>query len=82
MKASKRITFDGSFLSESLKSAPRSMGYRTLLSGADTPIDVQQRLLRHAQISTTQKYGGPPMENQRRAHSKVVKNLLSHRSAG
>ncbi len=56
--------------------------YRTLLSGADTLIDVQQKLLRHAQISTTQQYGGPPMENQRRANSKVVKNLLSHRSAG
>jgi len=56
--------------------------YRTLLSGVDTPIDVQQKLLRHAQISTTQQYGGPPMENQRRANSKVAKNLLSHRSAG
>jgi integrase len=37
--------------------------YRTMLSGADTPLDVQQRLLRHAQISTLQQYGGPPMEN-------------------
>ena len=56
--------------------------YRTLLSGADTPIDVQQKLLRHAQISTTQQYGGPPMENQRRANSKVVRKLLFRESAG
>jgi integrase len=41
--------------------------YRTLLSGEDTPMDVQQKLMRHAQISTTQQYGGPPMENKRRA---------------
>jgi integrase len=27
--------------------------YRSLLSGADTPMDVQQKLLRHAHISTT-----------------------------
>lgn len=50
--------------------------YRTLLSGADTPIDVQQKLLRHAHISTTQQYGGPPMENQRRANSVVVRKIL------
>jgi hypothetical protein len=56
--------------------------YRTLLSGADTPIDVQQKLLRHAQISTTQQYGGPPMENQRRANSEVVRKLLFRKSAG
>jgi|ERR1700722_13286900 hypothetical protein len=56
--------------------------FRTLLSGADTPIDVQQKLLRHAQISTTQEYGGPPMENQRRANSKVVRKLLFRESAG
>ncbi len=55
--------------------------YRTLLSGADTPLDVQQRLLRHAQISTLQQYGGPPMENQRRANSKVAKELMVGRSA-
>jgi len=36
--------------------------YRSWLSGADTPIDVQQQLMRHAQILTTQQYGAPPME--------------------
>jgi integrase len=55
---------------------------RTLLSGADTPIDVQQKLLCHARISATQQYGGPPMENKRRVNSKVVKDLMSHRPAG
>ena len=49
--------------------------YRTLLSAEDTPMDVQQKLMRHAQISTTQQYGGPPMENQRRADSKVVRKI-------
>jgi len=29
--------------------------YRTLLSAADTPIDVQQKMLHHTQISTTQQ---------------------------
>lgn len=56
--------------------------YRSYLSGADTPMDVQQKLLRHAQISTTQDYGGPPMENQRRANSKVVRQILFRRSSG
>jgi integrase len=56
--------------------------YRTLLSAADTPLDVQQKLLRHAQISTMQEYGGPPMENQRRANSKVAKELLIRRLPG
>jgi integrase len=56
--------------------------YRTLLSGEDTPMDVQQKLMRHAQISTTQQYGGPPMENQRRANSKVSRKVLFRESAG
>jgi integrase len=55
--------------------------YRSWLSGADTPIDVQQKLMRHAQILTTQQYGAPPMENQRRANSNVVRKLLPFRKA-
>lgn len=55
--------------------------YRTLLSKAETPLDVQQKLLRHAQITTTQQYGGPPMDNQRRANSQVVRPILLRKSA-
>lgn len=55
--------------------------YRTLLSKAETPLDVQQKLLRHAQITTTQQYGGPPMDNQRRANSKLVRPILLRNSA-
>ena len=32
--------------------------YRSLLIKCKTPLDVQQKLLRHAQISTTVQYGG------------------------
>jgi integrase len=39
--------------------------YRTLLSRADTPLDVQQKLLRHADIRTTTQYGELPDENKR-----------------
>jgi integrase len=56
--------------------------YRSWLSGDETPIDVQQKLMRHAQISTTQQDGGPPMENQSRANSKVVRRVLFRQSAG
>jgi integrase len=55
--------------------------YRSWLSGADAPIDVQQELMRHAQISATQQYGGPPMENQRPANSNVVRKSLPFRTA-
>jgi hypothetical protein len=44
-------------------------------------MDVQQKLMRHAQKSTTQQYGGPPMENQRRANSKVSRKVLFRQSA-
>lgn len=40
--------------------------YRSLLSGEKTPLDVQQTLMRHAHLSTTDDYGGPPMENRAR----------------
>ena len=55
--------------------------YETLLRGADTPLDVQQRLMRHADIRTTTQYGEVPMENQRTANSQVVRKILSRRSA-
>src|ERR1035441_2140178 len=56
-------------------------GYRTLLSEAGTPLDVQQKLMRHANISTTVQYGGVPMENRRKANSQVNRAILRRRSA-
>jgi hypothetical protein len=47
--------------------------YRTLLSGADTPIDVQQKLLRHAQISTTMRWrsaDGEPKAGEQQGREK------------
>ena len=55
--------------------------YRTLLSQAETPLDVQQKLLRHADIRTTTQYGEVPDENKRKANSAVVRAILNRRSA-
>jgi integrase len=55
--------------------------YRSLLSGEETPLDVQQKLMRHAHLSTTDDYGGPPMENRRQANSVVVRKILKRRSS-
>jgi len=54
--------------------------FRTLLSEDGTPLDVQQKLLRHAHLSTTEQYGGPPMENRRKANSMVARKILSRKS--
>lgn len=55
--------------------------YRTLLSESGTPLEVQQKLLRHADIRTTTLYGGVPMENKRAANSSVVREILIRRSS-
>ena len=55
--------------------------YRTLLSEADTPLEVQQKLLRHADIRTTTLYGNVPMENKRAANSAAVREILLRRSS-
>ena len=55
--------------------------YRSLLSKYKTPLDVQQKLMRHAHISTTEQYGGPPIENQREANSVVVREILTRKSS-
>jgi integrase len=54
--------------------------YRSLLSGEETPLDVQQKLMRHAHLSTTDDYGGPPMENRRQANSVVVRKILKRQA--
>ena len=55
--------------------------YRSLLSKHKTPLDVQPKLMRHAHLSTTEQYGGPPIENQREANSRVVRKILTRKSA-
>jgi hypothetical protein len=54
--------------------------YRTLLSGGNTPLEVQQKLMRQADIRTTIGYGGVPMENKRTANSQVVRAILRRKS--
>lgn len=53
--------------------------YETLLGG-ETPLDVQQRLVGHADIRTTGQYGEVPMENQRAANSQAIRPILERRS--
>ena len=55
--------------------------YRSLLSEFKTPLEVQQALMRHADISTTMEYGESPMENKREANSTVVREILRRKSS-
>lgn len=55
--------------------------YITLLRGADTPLDVQKELARHADIRTTMGYGTVPMENKRTANDRVARAILQRKSA-
>jgi hypothetical protein len=48
---------------------------------AGTPLEVQQKLLRHADIRTTTLYGGVPMENKRAANSAAVREILIRKSS-
>ena len=51
--------------------------YRSLLDATGAPVGVQQKLMRHAQVSTTMDvYGNALMESKREANSKVVGLLL------
>ena len=48
--------------------------YRSWLDSTSAPIGVQQKLMRHAQVSTTMNvYGNALMTAKREANSKVVK---------
>jgi integrase len=48
-----------------------------MLDASGAPIGVQQKLMRHAQVSTTMNvYGSAYMEGKREAHSKVVQMVL------
>jgi integrase len=51
--------------------------YRSLLGDSNTPMGVQQELMRHASIITTMNvYGSAVAETKRKAHSVVVNQLL------
>jgi len=52
--------------------------YRSWLDANGTPIGVQQKLMRHAQVSTTMNvYGNALMQTKREAHEKVVRMALA-----
>jgi integrase len=50
--------------------------YRTLLDDLGTPIDVQQKLMRHSDIRTTMNYGSPYEKTKRHANTLVAGRLL------
>jgi integrase len=51
--------------------------YRSWLDATGAPIGVQQKLMRHAQVSTTMNiYGNALMDSNRDANSKVVRLAL------
>jgi len=51
--------------------------YRSWLDGSGAPMGVQQKLMRHAQISTTMNvYGNALMEAKREANAAVVSKVL------
>jgi integrase len=54
--------------------------HRTWLDSVGTPVGVQQRLMRHADIRTTMNiYGDAITDDMRQAHEKVVKLALTDR---
>ena len=50
--------------------------YRSMLDACNAPIGVQQKLMRHAQVSTTMQYGNAYMTEKRKAHGAVVQMVL------
>ena len=51
--------------------------YRSLLDANGTPVGVQQRLMRHAEIATTMnRYGDALMDDKRKANTNVVRMVL------
>jgi len=52
--------------------------YRSWLDATGAPVGIQQKLMRHAQVSTTMNvYGNALMDVKRRANSKVVQMALA-----
>jgi site-specific recombinase XerD len=54
--------------------------YRTFLGELKAALEVQEALMRQADISTTLKYGQSSMETQRTANRMVVREILIRRS--
>jgi site-specific recombinase XerD len=54
--------------------------YRSMLDACGAPIGVQQKLMRHAQVNTTMKYGNAYMTEKRKAHGAVVQMVLPSRT--
>ncbi len=54
---------------------------RSMLDAFGSPIGVQQKLMRHAQVSTTMKYGNAYMTDKRKANGAVVQMVLPPRTA-
>ena len=50
-----------------------------MLDSCGAPVGVQQKLMRHAQVSTTMKYGDAYMGDKRKAHGAVVQMVLPAR---
>jgi integrase len=51
--------------------------YRAWLDATGAPVGVQQKLMRHAQVSTRMNiYGNALMESKRKANSKVARMAL------
>lgn len=50
--------------------------YRSMLDVCGAPVGVQQKLMRHAQVSTTMRYGNAYMTEKRKAHGAVVQMVL------
>jgi len=51
--------------------------YRTWLDSVGTPVGVQQKLMRHADVRTTMNiYGDAQTEDMRSAHEKVVQRAM------
>lgn len=57
--------------------------YRAWLKGSNTPIEIQQKLMRHANIQTTTDYGKDRelSGEHRKAHSRVVRLILRKEAA-
>ncbi|MHB1938502.1 MAG: tyrosine-type recombinase/integrase [Acidobacteriaceae bacterium] len=55
--------------------------YRSMLDACGAPIGVQQKLMRHAQMSTTMQYGNAYMTEKRKAHGAVVQMVLPAKPA-